>query len=104
LSTQLCAVCVLKTHTITTLLETQLTGSNGFTVTGTLESENKFGSSVAVDDVDNNGVTDIIIGSPWSDTTTATDAGCIFVVFGSKTLADAIDRKQVILMVTVYQT
>jgi len=91
LSTQFGAVCVLKTHTITTLLETQLTGSNGFTITGTIESENKFGSSVAVGDVDNDGVTDIIIGSPWSDTTTATDAGCIFVVFGSKTLADTMD-------------
>ena len=58
---------------------------------------------MAVGDVDNDGVTDIIIGSPWSDTTTATDAGCIFVVFGSKTLADTMDIAT-LLMVTVYQT
>ena len=46
---------------------------------------------MAIGDVDNDGVTDIIIGSPWSDTTTAADAGCIFVVFGSEKLTDTMN-------------
>ncbi len=55
-----------------------LNGSNGFSIIGTYTEQ--FGTSVAVADVNGDGIADIIVGAPSNNSNT----GAVYVIFGSR--------------------
>ncbi len=60
-----------------------LDGTTGFTLNG-IEENDRSGSSLAVGDINDDGINDIIIGASWADRTNPTTnaSGDVYVVFG----------------------
>lgn len=52
-------------------------------VSGTPETGDQFGYSMAVYDADADGCSDIVVGAPYEDVGTAADAGTVRIVYGS---------------------
>ncbi|MCG2825605.1 MAG: hypothetical protein L6265_03300, partial [Thermoplasmatales archaeon] len=53
------------------------------------KSGDKFGYSVSGKDLNNNSFSDIIVGAPYKDNGTNTDAGAVYVFFGNSTMPSA---------------
>lgn len=53
-------------------------------IAGAAESEDYFGTSVAVGDVTQDGIADVLVGVPGEDTGTAVDAGAVVLLRGSR--------------------
>jgi len=64
-----------------TINASDLNGSNGFSIIGSA-SGNDSGEAIGVGDINVDGVSDIIIGSPAADSNSKTSAGKINVLFG----------------------
>jgi hypothetical protein len=60
----------------------QLNGLNGFTIKG-LDQEGTLGTSIAGADINGDGLADLIVGSPGSDSNGKKDAGRTYVIFGN---------------------
>ena len=55
----------------------------GSTISGQLETGDRFGSAIAVGDFDGDGYADAAIGAPGEDIASAVDAGVVHVVYGA---------------------
>ncbi|CCK28749.1 hypothetical protein BN159_4370 [Streptomyces davaonensis JCM 4913] len=53
-------------------------------VPGTAEAYDRFGAATATADLNRDGYADLVVGSPYEDTSKGTDAGTVTVLWGSK--------------------
>lgn len=70
-------------------------GSAGVTINGLAASSNLGWSMGSFNDINGDGLADIAIGAP-NDSVGGSNAGAVFVIYGSKSLASSIDVKSII--------
>ena len=58
-------------------------GDNPSTGDRRLEAEDRFGTSLGAADIDNDGFTDLLVGTPYEDAGTLPDSGMAQVIWGS---------------------